>query len=102
MDRTKLAQLTAGSFSMGDLAAFSWMVIWLILGSISGHSGGSNSEPFVHWLAAEAGLAITTSRDLKSTRLNSSHQIISDAVVFLEKKKHAIFSILGPCPPSRA
>src|SRR5258708_31900312 len=32
--------------------------------------------------------AVTSTRDRKSTRLNSSHQIISYAVFCLKKKKH--------------
>src|SRR5258708_16315867 len=53
-----------------------------------GHSGGVR---FVD--AGEPEL-----RDRKSTRLNSSHQIISYAVFCLKKKKNIIIS---PVPPTR-
>src|SRR5258708_22869299 len=39
------------------------------------------------WTPAKAGNATAVRRDRKSTRLNSSHQIISYAVFCLKKKK---------------
>src|SRR5258708_10484380 len=50
------------------------------------HSSGSALAALFHALAVRA-----TPQDRKSTRLNSSHQIISYAVFCLKKKKAIIF-----------
>src|SRR5258708_28352047 len=44
-------------------------------------------EPQITWRMAPRSCATTPGRDRKSTRLNSSHQIISYAVFCLKKKK---------------
>src|SRR5258708_28286551 len=64
-----------------------------------------------HWLASHEAIALSTSAnpipvlDRKSTRLNSSHQIISYAVFCLKKKKqlpnvpdHTTFHVSRPLP----
>src|SRR5258708_11409124 len=53
---------------------------------------GCNSKQMVEGIARYAALGIRTQesrRDRKSTRLNSSHQIISYAVFCLKKKKNS-------------
>src|SRR2546426_8383069 len=56
---------------------------------------GSEGEPntfggyLVLMIAVISGIALETQRDRKSTRLNSSHLVISYAVFCLKKKKHA-------------
>src|SRR5947208_5637493 len=57
----------------GIVAAYAWDMM----------GGGYPGEP----IRAEL-KALGADRDRKSTRLNSSHQIISYAVVCLKKKKH--------------
>src|SRR2546426_8474262 len=52
-----------------------------------GHSGGKNDR----WKGSAEGLIQTGSGDRKSTRLNSSHLVISYAVFCLKKKKNYIY-----------
>src|SRR5258708_17027051 len=48
-----------------------------------------NGDKGMGWLAGKRSPRIRFGRDRKSTRLNSSHQIISYAVFCLKKKKHS-------------
>src|SRR5258708_31598744 len=50
-----------------------------------------SNEPFF--------VELKLNKDRKSTRLNSSHQIISYAVFCLKKKKNNVKPILDPSPP---
>src|SRR2546426_8165145 len=49
-------------------------------------------------VASQAAIAIENTTDRKSTRLNSSHLVISYAVFCLKKKKKTISSILPTVP----
>src|SRR5258708_19176623 len=68
------------------------LVLLAVAGVIVGNLSPSTEQAFEQWIAAgfpgETGTASSTSRmgDRKSTRLNSSHQIISYAVFCLKKK----------------
>src|SRR5258708_15883647 len=50
-------------------------------------------------LAQNVGFGLAERQDRKSTRLNSSHQIISYAVFCLKKKKHTYSTTTPPLPP---
>src|SRR5258708_23248970 len=50
--------------------------------------------PLVTWWSAHASEGMSRIRDRKSTRLNSSHQIISYAVFCLKKKKNVVALVL--------
>src|SRR5258708_20286558 len=56
----------------------------------------SHHLPVLQRLGTRAAPTHIRNTDRKSTRLNSSHQIISYAVFCLKKKHHT-----SPCPPNR-
>src|SRR5438552_12743463 len=52
-------------------------------------------EPWRVWFVAGLPLGGLAAADRKSTRLNSSHQIISYAVFCLKKKEHPLVAVVG-------
>src|SRR5258708_13018259 len=65
----------------GPLDSLAWRLSW-----VPGPAGGQLVAAFHHSISDITSLAIFLDR--KSTRLNSSHQIISYSAFSLKKKKH--------------
>src|SRR5256885_4757158 len=72
------------------------MFDYVLTGPISGVSAGQYLAGFLNELFRYAGLDVHLPRDRKSTRLNSSHLVISYAVFCLKKKNNKPFAVFSP------
>ena len=79
--------MTSANHSFGIASAFS-LLSWLLLGSNT--PGSAQALPVEVLTTTPASEVAQTTPDRKSTRLNSSHLVISYAVFCLKKKKQKI------------
>src|SRR5438132_9815297 len=83
------APLRAQAIDARQLSALVWRNVGPFRGGRISAASGVIGQPGVFYVGTpEGGVWKTTSADRKSTRLNSSHTVISYAVFCLKKKKH--------------
>src|SRR5256885_10499543 len=88
--RSTLFPYTTLFRSLPELQLKPWLLLlWLV--------ARWRSSAATHWLSLNAISTDTASRDRKSTRLNSSHLVISYAVFCLKKKKQYHLHTLHHC-----